>query len=166
MIRIDKRPFYMGYGYSYDLTLSIRPVKDDMKYIRNLFPSSYRHILSADFDPKSINGHSSGRWSCLLADAVKVAKFLTTYYQNPSFFKDYVVREETSLLKGNHKYSISFDNNYNNNGKKGLFVIKTGWNPSNIIQELEGLIRKMVNEIGVDESSKHADYYSPWTDKE
>ena len=127
--------------------------------------------LSANFNPKSFNGHSVIRWGGLIDPCMRFAKFILTYINSPSEqIKDYEIVEVVRLFMSKDKYEVSIERNYNKNGKKHKITIKTGavdkygrpvYCP---IDDMKSIIEKMVYEIGITEAEKLCQNYSRFAD--
>lgn len=128
-------------------------------------------VLSANFNPKSLSGHSPIRWGGLMHPCMLFAKFIISYiYASREQLKDYEIVEDVRLFMSKDKYEVSIDRNYNRNGKKYKITIKTGavdrngravYRPTD---DLKSLINKMISEIGIIEAQKHCEYYSTLAD--
>ena len=168
MLKI-KSSFSDVYYSSYDIYVHIAPFKNFEDAVK-LLP--HYGSLSANYDPKSFNGHSAIRWGELMHPRMLFAKFIISYmYASRELLKDYEFVEDVRFFMSKDKYEVSINRNYNRNGKKYKITIKTGAQDSNgkavycPIDDIKSLIRKMISEIGVAEAEKHCAYYSILADR-
>ena len=147
------------------INVYIKPYSDIQSALRLLPSCGYKPTISCSFNPISINGHSTNRWSGLYHECIIVAKFCKTIYLlKPTQIGNYTIIEDSKLFWTRDKYEISYDKH------SKTITIKTG-QPSTlgvIPLNLEPLVvevtRKMISEIGFDEAKKICNYSSQLAD--